>query len=157
MELIYIILIAVIGLSLIVVEVLVIPGSSIVGFIGFGITVGTIYMAYRFHGSQAGTIVLGGSVVISGGFLYYAIKYKVWERFSLNKEIDGHVSSNVNEKISVGLEGIAVSALKPYGKAEFDDETYEVVTHGSFVDVGTLIRIVKVESEKIFVQPINNN
>ncbi len=155
MELIYIILIALIGLALIVVEVMVIPGSSIIGFIGFGVTAGAIYMSYRFHGTEAGTIVFASCAVISGGFLYYAIKYNVWKKFSLNNEINERVSSNVNERIPVGTEGKAVSALRPYGKAEFDDETYEVVTLGSFVDAGSLIRIVKIEQEKIFVQLIN--
>lgn len=155
MELIYIILIAVIGLALILVEVMVIPGSSIIGFIGFGITVGAIYMAYRFHGSDAGTIVFASCAVVSGGFLYYAIKYNVWRKFSLNTEIDERVYSNVNDRIPVGTEGKALSALRPYGKAEFNEEAYEVVTQGSFVDAGSLIKIVKIEQEKIFVQLIN--
>lgn len=155
MELVYILIIVFIGLGLIVLEVIVIPGSTIVGIIGFSCTVGGIYLAYRYHDYYIGNSVLSGSIIISGISLYIAIKFKVWEKFSVNKNITGKAKSNIIEGIAINDEGLALSALRPYGKGEFNDKEVEVVSLGQFIEPKTSIKIIKIEQEKIFVEPIN--
>lgn len=154
MELVYILIIVFIGLGLIVLEVIVIPGSSIIGIIGFSTTVGGIYLAYNYHGYGIGNGVLTGSILISGLSLYLAIKYKAWKRFSVNAEITGKSTSNISDGLAVGLEGISTSTLRPYGKGEFNSNTVEVVSLGQLIETNVPIRIVKIEQEKVFVEPI---
>lgn len=154
MELVYILLIVFLGLGLIVLEVIVIPGSSIVGVIGFCTTVCGTYLAYTYHGNSIGNGVLAGSIVVSVLALYLAIKYKAWKRFSINNEITGKSTSNIREGLIVGLEGITSSTLRPYGKGEFNENTVEVVSFGQLIETNTPIRIVKIDQEKVFVEPI---
>ena len=59
------------------------------------------------------------------------------------------------DKFKVGTEGIAVSALRPIGKADFSDALAEVKTLGEYVESGARIRIIKVSSNQIIVESIN--
>ena len=155
MELVYILIIVFIGLGLIVLEIIVIPGSTIIGIIGFSTTVGGTYLAYRFHSYTTGNSVLAGSLLISCLTLYLAIKYKAWSRFSVNNDITGKSASNIVGGIKIGDEGISTSTLRPYGKGEFNDNTIEVVSLGQMIETNTPIRIIKIEHEKVFVEQIN--
>jgi membrane-bound ClpP family serine protease len=55
--------------------------------------------------------------------------------------------------LSPGLEGIALSALRPVGKAEVAGKTYEVKTQGGYVATGTKIKIIQISSNQIIVEP----
>jgi len=77
----------------------------------------------------------------------------VWGRFALKSTSSSKVNEGEVEELSTGQEGIALSALRPVGKAELANRTYEVKTIGSFVDAGTKIRIIKILSNQIFVEP----
>jgi membrane-bound ClpP family serine protease len=78
----------------------------------------------------------------------------VWGRFSLKTASQGKVNEGELEGLTIGLEGLAISALRPSGKAEIDSKTYEVKTLGAFVDAGTKLRIIKVNTNQIIVEPI---
>ena len=55
----------------------------------------------------------------------------------------------------VGLEGLALSALRPVGKGEFGGNVAEVRTSGEYIDAGMSIRIIKVSSNQILVEKID--
>jgi membrane-bound ClpP family serine protease len=55
----------------------------------------------------------------------------------------------------VGLEGKTTSALRPIGKALLGEKEYEVKTAGDYLDSGSAVRIVKIISNQIIVEPIN--
>jgi membrane-bound ClpP family serine protease len=56
--------------------------------------------------------------------------------------------------LSVGNEGVAVSALRPMGTADFQDKMIEVKTNGDYLAPGTRIRITKIITNDILVEPI---
>lgn len=57
----------------------------------------------------------------------------------------------------VGKTGIAMTALRPAGKASIEDEVYDVVTQGDFIERGTPVRILKIIGVKIIVARIDSN
>lgn len=142
-----------IGLVLLLVEILFVPGTTLVGLVGFivlGIGVG---MSFKYFGRETGWLTLGTSSVIAGLTLYVSFKSNLWSRFALKSAI----TSKVNEDpvgISVGEEGIALSALRPIGKAEINKRTFEVKTLGGYVDSGKKIRIIQINSNQIIVEPL---
>ena len=54
-----IVLLVVSGIALILIEIIFIPGTTIVGFIGVALVIGGVIIAYRDLGSQSGTISTG--------------------------------------------------------------------------------------------------
>lgn len=141
------------GLVLLVVEIIFIPGTTLVGLIGFVIMAVGVGLSFNYFGSTAGWSTLAGAAFTSGLVLYYSFKSNVWGRFALTSTSSGKVNEGEVEELSPGLEGITVSALRPVGKAELANRTYEVKTIGLFVETGTKIRIIKILSNQIIVEP----
>jgi len=142
------------GLLLLVVEVIFVPGTTIVGVVGFVFVVLGIGLAFRYFGSEVGWITTGGAALSFGIVFYFSFKTNVWKRFSLKSSIKSKVNEGELEKLTEGEEGVAVSALRPVGKAELTSKIYEVKTQGQYIDSGTRIRIVKIISNQIFVEPV---
>jgi len=143
-----------IGMILLLVEILFVPGTTLVGLVGFivlGIGVG---LSFKYFGREVGWMTLGTTSVIAGLTLYISFKSSLWSRFALKSTN----TSKVNEDpsgIAVGEEGIALSALRPIGKAEIGKQTYEVKTLGAYVDSGKRIRIIQINSNQIIVEPLS--
>ncbi|MEZ5082144.1 MAG: NfeD family protein [Bacteroidales bacterium] len=143
----------IVGFLFLLLEILVFPGTSIAGIIGFVLIALGIWQSYASYGVMAGTFTLIGSVVLSVILLYIALKSKTWNKATLKQNIDGRVNEVDLEKIKVGDSGKAISRLVPMGKAFINGEYYEVRSNGEYVDAGSEIEIIKIEINKITVKP----
>lgn len=151
-----IILLIITGLILILVEVIFIPGTTIVGIVGFIITCVGIYITYEEHGATAGNYVLAGSGLLSVLGLVYSFRSKSWNKFSLKNINNGKVNEGYSNDLSVEIEGVAISDLKPIGKAEFNNKSYEVKSKGEFIPAGNKLKIIQIEGNRIIVESLNN-
>ena len=144
----------VIGLILLLVEILFVPGTTLVGLVGFivlGIGVG---LSFSYFGKETGWLTLGTTAVIAGATLYISFKSNLWSRFALKSTNTGKVNEDP-VGLSTGDEGVTLSALRPIGKAEIGKRTFEVKTLGTYVETGQRIRIIQINSNQIFVEPIS--
>ena len=153
MEWLLVILLILFGLVLIIAEIIFIPGTTIAGVVGIVFLIAGVVSAFNEFGQQGGWITLGITGVSAAVITYYSFKANVWGRFSLKTSISGKVNEGEMEGLSVGLQGMAVSTLKPYGKAEINSKVYEVKTLGSFVPNGTSIKIIQIATNQIIVEP----
>lgn len=142
------------GLIMIVVEVLFVPGTTIVGILGFIFEIGGVYLAYDYFGDTVGSIVLAAAFLISCGCIILSFKSGVWKKLSLKEEHTGKVNEGKTAGLTVGQEGVTLSSLKPIGKAIFNDKEYEVKTFGKFLYDNVRIAIVKLENNTIIVEDI---
>lgn len=53
-----------------------------------------------------------------------------------------------------GREGIAVSTLRPSGKAEIEGQVYSVETEGSFIEPGNAVQVIRVRGSRITVRGV---
>ncbi len=150
-----IILLVLVGLVLIYLELIFVPGTTILGLVGLVLAGIGIYIAYEQHGTAAGSGVLFGSLVMTVGALVYSFKARTWDRFSLKTQNTAKVNPKYTEGLQIEMRGLAVSDLKPIGKAEFNNKTYEVTSHGHLIDSGSEIKIVRLTNNKIIVESIN--
>lgn len=155
MELTIVLSLILFGLLLIVVEIMFVPGTTPVGVAGFVFLAIGVGLSFRYYGNEMGWTVLGGAAVVSGLLFYVAFKTNVWGRFALKSAMRGKVNEGELDQFKAGQEGVALSALRPVGKAELGARTVEVKTLGAYVDSGTRIRIIQVLSNQIIVEPIN--
>jgi len=145
----------VIGLVLIIIEIIFIPGTTIVGIIGLLCVISGLVMTFNHFGSTVGWAATGGTAIISAVVLIYAFKSGVWDKFALHTSIDSKVNQDKPIELNVGDAGIALSALRPIGKGEFNDQVLEVRSLGELVEANSKIKVVKIDNRKIFVEPIN--
>ncbi len=141
------------GLLLLIAEIIFIPGTTLVGLLGFVFLAIGVGLGFKYFGSTTGWITLGLSSVASAIALYLSFNSKLWRRFSLKSTNHTKVNEGILNGIEIGQEGITVSTLRPIGKAEIGSHQVEVKTQGEYLDSGTKIKIVKIEFNQITVVP----
>lgn len=144
-----------IGLALIIVELVFVPGTTVVGLLGLIFAIVGIVISYRHFGNAIGFYILLTSLGATLGALFYSFRSGAWTKFSLKSSIDSKVNEGIMASVHIGDEGITVSTLRPIGKAEFNSKTFEVKTSGSYVERGEKVKITRIESHQIVVEPIN--
>jgi membrane-bound ClpP family serine protease len=143
-----------IGLILLVVEVIFIPGTTVVGILGVIFSITGVIISFRHFGDHTGFYVLLSALVATGGALFYGFKSGTWERFSLKESNQGKVNEGMTANLAVGDEGISISALRPVGKAEFKNGIFEVKTLGEYVEPQKKVRIIEISIQQVTVEPI---
>ncbi len=143
-------------MALVVVEIIFVPGTTIVGILGLAAIIAGLVFTFSSYGNTAGWSVTGGTAVFSTVTLIYAFRSGAWSRFALKGTINSKVNENKPILVKIGDEGVTHSTLRPMGKGEFDNVEMEVRSLGQLVPTNSKIRIIKIDNRKIFVEPINN-
>ena len=143
------------GTFLLVAEIVFVPGTTVVGILGFIFSAYCIYLGYDYFGPTTGTLILLAGAVLNIVALVLAFKGKSWERFSLKGTMTGKFNEDFKVDIKVGDKGTSISSLKPVGKALFGDDEIEVSSNGGFINENIEIEVVRIESSKIIVEPVN--
>ena len=144
-----------IGLALIIVELVFIPGTTVVGLLGLAFSIAGIVITYSHFGSTIGFYLLLGSLVTTLTAMFIAFRTGAWNRFAHKSSIDSKVNEGIMSAVNIGDEGVTLSTLRPMGKAEFNNKTFEVKTAGNYIDRGEKVKITHIESHQIVVEPIN--
>jgi len=143
----------IIGLIFLILEILVVPGTTVVGIVGFILMGIGLWQTYIVYGTPIGHYVLGGSMLLTIGALGLSLRSKTWNRAMLHTSIDSKANVYDLAKINIGDAGTTVSRLAPMGKAIINDEYYEVRSSGEFLDQETEVIVTKIEFNKIYVKP----
>lgn len=149
-----IIILILVGILMLLIEILVIPGAGVAGIIGFGLMVAGIWIAYTAEGVREGNITLGITLAINVVGLVLALRTKTWNKAMLHTEIDGKTRTIDLELIKVGDKGKTISRCAPMGKAIFNNLFYEVSAYSDFIDQEKEIEITKISGNKIFIKQI---
>ena len=140
------------GIILLLVEFLVIPGITIAGILGTLLIIGGVFSGYYYHETPTGHYILAGSLGALIIIFSFAFKTNTWKRFGLKSSIDSRVGEIDEEKVKVGDEGKSISRLTPMGKAIINTEVFEVRTTGNVIDPNKDIIVKKIEGNKIIVE-----
>jgi len=152
MSLTLIIILIIAGLLFLLLEVLVIPGTTVIGIAGFALIIFSVWESYHVFGSPTGHFVLIGTIFFTILTIYLALKSKTWNKIMLKTEISGKVNEIDSTKVQAGDPGVTVSRLTPGGKALINNEYYEVHTNGEFIDQESEIIVTHLADNKIFVK-----
>ncbi len=155
----------VIGVVLLILEIFVIPGFGIAGIAGIVLIIAAIFMSlvgglpfFDFRLLSTAIIQLSVSLILTIAFIFLILKYlPKSERFShlVLAEAEhanlGFVSYPTKSDL-IGVEGIALTPLRPAGTAEINEKKYDVVTDGGYIEKGSKIKVLRVEGIKVVVQ-----
>lgn len=150
-----IILLILLGLVLLLIEFAVIPGVTIAGIGGFLLLGASVYIAFTEYGTIPGFITLTVVLILAPALVYHFFKSRTGKKMILQKNIEGKIDLIDDTKISVGDTGKTIGRLAPMGKARINGETVEAQSTGSLIDQNTEIRVLKIISNKIIVEPLN--
>lgn len=145
----------VIGLVLIIVELVFIPGTTLVGLLGLIFSTVGVVISYNHLGSEVGFYVLMATLAATVVAVAYSFRSGMWNKFSLKSSIDSKVNEGMLNELKVGDEGLTLSTLRPIGKAEFNQQTFEVKTLGNYIEHGQRVKIAQIHSHQIVVELLN--
>ncbi len=165
----WIILLFMLGVMLIVLEVFVVPGFGITGIAGITCICAAVILGliehYTFSLSHLNADAVWSSMVIflAGIFLAVgAIWYLTsshgpkWVRrhteLMLTQQVkDGYIGVDMAPVNYIGLEGAAVTDMRPAGKVEINGEVLDAVATRGFIHAGSRVRVMKYENAQIYV------
>ena len=150
-----IILLLTVGIILIVVELIFIPGTTLFGIAGLVLTIIGVVLSFTTFGSGTGILVLSGAFAALGVVLFFSLRSNAWDKLSLKQSSRSRVNDDVPNNVWKGDVGITLSALRPTGKVEFKETVVEVSTLGPYVDAGAKVQVIEVQSNKILVEAVD--
>lgn len=148
-----IIALVLLGLVLIALEIVVLPGA-VAGICGGVLTAVAIWQTYVTYGTVAGTVVLIVSLVLGIAMVAVLMQSRMWRKVSLHEEVDSRANTIDATKVKVGSRGVTITRVAPSGNARFDDEVVEVHTNSEFLDPQTPVEVVDVEGYKVVVKRV---
>lgn len=156
MSLTLLIIVMVVGLLLLTLEIVALPGG-IAGVAGIVIMAFGIWQCYSLYGAIAGHWALICSILVCVILLIVLMKRKTWERFSLNEDSDSKVNQIDGSSIHIGSRGSTVARLAPTGKALIDGKLVEVHAINQFIDPNKPIEVVAIEGYRIDVCEVSDD
>lgn len=159
------------GLVLVGVELFLLPGTVIIGLSGAGLMGVALVMALVDHYPGMPRIPtlpqlqiplrdLGIAAV--GAVVVLAVLARFLPKTSIYGSLVAQSASGVEsvqriereQTARMGREGVALSVLRPGGKAQFGDDVLDVMSQGEMIDAGTRVRIVGNSSSEAIVEPV---
>ncbi len=161
------------GIVLMGIEVFVLPGFGIAGFAGIlFLAVGLILSLQGFVLPDPSIpweadLLMHNIAVVLAAYLFafvftlFFMRY-ILPRISIGKQgpylmanlKDAHADSSETTKIKTGDKGVAKSYLRPSGKADINDDLFDVVTESEFIEKGTSIVVSAIKGNRIIVSRI---
>ncbi len=162
-------LVIVAGIILLGLEVFVIPGFGAAGIAGLLCIVAGMILALQDFTIPDPSLpwemdlMVNNAVIVLGSFLLsffvalFVLRFIIakvapargpYLKTSLKKS---HADSKQTQKANIGDEGIAISYLRPSGKMDINNEIYDVIAEGEFIEKDTPIVITQIKGNQIIV------
>jgi membrane-bound ClpP family serine protease len=152
MDILIVVILCILGILLILVEIFLIPGVTLMAVLGGAFSIGGIWYAFNHLGTMGGMATLVLTVLFIGVAFVYLIKSKALDSIALKTDIDSTVTSDNPAQVKEGEEGITISRLNPIGKVKVNDITMEGKSLGDFIDEDTEIVVLKVTPTQLIVK-----
>jgi membrane-bound serine protease (ClpP class) len=177
------VLIFILGLGLVAVEILLLPGFAIFGVTGAILMVAGLILSmqgfvipdiktapWQVEILQRNLITVGLAFATAFALFIIFIRYlksvPVFHKLILSAEVrseSGFVSVAKDDSALVGTKAIVFSTLRPAGKITLldsrgreTDHNIDAVTEGNFIDKGEMVVITEVDGSRIVVEKISN-
>ncbi len=151
----------ILGIALFIIE-LVMPGIGVAGIMGMIALIVGVVLASQVVSSSVLILIIMVILLLIAVMLYWMYKSatkggRVSKLLFLNTKTgkeEGYSSAPTQIEL-LGLDGEAVTSLRPTGTGEFQGKKYDVVTDGEFIPKGAPIKIKEVEGFRIIVKKLD--
>lgn len=160
-----------VGITLLLVEVFVIPGFGVAGIGGILLIVGSLMLVmvnndfFDFTFVKAGEITKAAAATLSGLLASILLMFfgglrltqtSAFKRISLEntqQRTDGY-TSNFNERSYLGMKGKSYTVLRPSGKIFIDGELKDAFTRGEFIEKDKEVEVIDESGTSLRVKEI---
>jgi len=144
------------GVLLIGIEIVLIPGVGMVGILGAALMLYGVYLSWINYGAAWGMISLVGGSLGAGLTIYGFMKSPLSQRLILRNQQEGEPSDLPKRAAQlVGQQGIALTDLRPSGIAKIQEERLDVVAlDGEYIEKDENIQVVRIAQNSVLVTRI---
>jgi len=150
----------IVGFCLVLLEIFVIPGFNLFGVLGAATICVGIAFAYLRMGVAAAVVVGTLGILGTVAMVWLLIRNRAWQRLVLESETDkacGFHSGPTGTVLPSGEVGVALTPLRPAGRARFGEQIVDVVTEGGFIEPGDRVEVLEVHGSRVVVQVQNTD
>jgi membrane-bound ClpP family serine protease len=167
------VLLFLLGLILIGVEIFLIPGLGFSGVAGVALIIISLTLVTLEHWPETpqdwmnlgGTISLFamslvGAIVCAFTIAWFLPNIPYFNRLVLKPAIDEEAGTHDASATTaasptlLGAIGVAVTTLRPSGKAQFSEEFLDVIAEGDYVNPGSRVQVIEIEGNRIVVKEV---
>ena len=143
-------LLVAVGFVFLVVELFLVPGFSIPGLVGIGMISYGIFKAKTEYGVTGAFITFSVSAIAAVILIRVALRSHAAKAVRLDYS-EKDTSAVDDYSGLVGMEGKAITKLRPSGTAMIDKKRFDVVTDGEYIDENSPIQVIAVDGTRIVV------
>ena len=156
MGILFIIALVITALLLLLVELFLIPGSSLAAFLSAVCLAWAVAYAFINISAMAGIITLVIALILGFFVLTVFMKSKTLDKVALTEDISATVDRSAAEQVKVGDKGYAITRLALIGNADINGHVVEVRSASGFLNEKTPIEVIRITDKEIVVQEIKN-
>ena len=151
------------GIILIFLEILIIPGFGVAGIFGGGLILWSIFYMLLgeypnpedYNNAYIGLSIATLGCLVCGILLFKAItQSKLYSKiieYKPQRKEDGYSISKGYEKL-IKKKGKASTDLRPSGKVEIDNNIYQAITTGDYIEKNSDIIVINIEENLLVVK-----
>lgn len=140
-----------VGVALLAIEVVLVPGVGLVGFFGLAGIGAAVWIAYAMIGPAYAGLALTGGVVACGLAFWLLPRTRLARSMVLEGSAGGR-AGDPSLMALAGKVGTTVTALRPSGTVDFAGRPVDVVSDGDYIDRGVAVRVILVQGSRVVVE-----
>lgn len=143
----------IIGSGLIIVEAF-IPGFGVAGICGVVLEIVALCCCWVLHGIVPALLALVGVLALIGVAVFLSYRSAMNGRLSKSHLVlkDTEKTAAEDKPDWIGMEGVAVTALRPAGQIEIDGKRLNAASTGDFVEKGSAVLVTGMEGDHCVIK-----
>ena len=143
----------VIGSGLIIVEAF-IPGFGVAGICGVVLEIVALRCCWVLHGIVPALLALVGVLALIGLAVFLSYRSAMNGRLSKSHLVlkDTEKADATDKPDWIGMEGVAVTALRPAGQIEIDGKRLNAASTGDFIEKGSAVLVTGMEGDHCVIK-----
>ena len=144
----------VIGSGLIIVEAF-IPGFGVAGICGVILEIVALRCCWLLHGTVPALLALAGILLLIGLAVFLSYRSAMNGRLSKSNLVLKDAETAADESKPdhwIGMEGVAVTALRPAGQIEIEGVRLNVASTGEFIEKGSPVLVTGQEGDHYVIR-----
>jgi len=149
-----VIVLQILGVAAIIAE-FIIPSFGVISVIAGTLLVLSIYMVFTGVSTQMGYALVIADIFLIPAAIFFGAKVLEQSPVTLKKQLksdEGATSQKKGLDHFLGLEGRAITDLRPSGVALIEDERIDVVTRGEYIEKESSIAVLSVTANSVIVK-----
>ena len=127
---------------------------GILGVFGIGVMLLSMFLTYSYVPNGPSIVLIKFLMLIPTVIIvsYFFKKKQVLDKLFLSENLAEDVKEIPDLNYFLAKTGRAVTALRPYGHADFDGIIVEVRTEASYIMAGQLVQAIYIKDNTLFVK-----